>query len=146
LPAEKNAIGRDADGAADVAAHELVVAGEDLHRNAVRPERGDRRQRRFLRRIQERDVARQDQIAFIGLRVDGPLLEVAIGQRQHAKPIPAERIVLLAQIGQQHLVERVHLAIQLELCAALEQLFRRPLADQPVDALGGLHHDGHQTA
>ena len=144
LPSRTCSVGNP-DLLADLAADEIVVAGQDLHGDAVPLERLERRQGGLLRRVEERDVAREDQIGLVVLRVGLARLEVAVRERQHAEAVAAQRLVLLAQILDEDVVDRIHLLVQLEARAALEDLLRGALADEPVRALRRLHDDGHES-
>ena len=57
LPAQQHAVGGQADLLADLAAYQLVVAGEGLDRDAVVLQGQDGRGRGFLGRVEESDVA-----------------------------------------------------------------------------------------
>ena len=63
---------------ADLAAHQFVVAGEDLDRHAVVLQRQDGRGRGFLGRVEEGHVALQDQLPLVVLRVGRPPVSTSL--------------------------------------------------------------------
>ena len=87
--------------AADLAGDDVVVAGQDLHRDAGAAERGDRGAGALLGRIEEGDVAEQGQVALVGDRIDvacgiGDLL---VGDGDDAEAVGVERARLLLASG-----------------------------------------------
>ena len=146
LRAQEHAIGGQPDLVADLAADQLVVAGEHLHRHAVVLQRQDRGGGRLLGRIEEGDVALEHQLALVVLRVGRPPLEVPVGDRQHAEAVGAQLVVLLLEFRDQQRVDGIDLPVQLEGAAALEDRLRRALADQAMSARRGLDDDRHQLA
>src|SRR5204862_1788398 len=141
LPAEQDPIRRDPHRLADLAADEIVVAGQDLHRDAPRAERPHRRQRGVLRRVEEGDVAREDQVGLVVLRVALTRLEIPVREREHPEAVATERLVFLAQVLEQDVVDRADLAVEHEARAAFEDLFGRPLAEQAVHTPPPPPHD-----
>ena len=75
-PPDQHLLDGDADLAADLAAHQLVVAGEHLDRDAVPAQGRDRRRGAVLGRVEEGDVAAQDQLRLVVLRVGRLRVEV----------------------------------------------------------------------
>ena len=65
LAAEEDIVGFQAYLPADLAGHEIVVAGEDFHGDAVLLQRVDRLGCRVLRRIEKGDITLEDQVALI---------------------------------------------------------------------------------
>ena len=61
----------EADLAADVLGDQLVVAGEDLHHDAVAAERAERLGDALHRRIEEGHEAGEHELALVAGRVDG---------------------------------------------------------------------------
>ena len=143
LPRRTVSVGNP-DHLADLAADEIVVAGQDLHGHAVPLERLDRCQGGLLRRVEERHVAREDQIGLVVLRVGLARLEVAVRERQHAEAVATQRSCSSRRSSIRTLSIGIDLVLQLEARAALEDLFRGALADQAVLALGRLHDDRHE--
>ncbi len=78
---------------ADVTRDQLVVAGQDLHGDAValelRQHLGDIRQDG----IGEADEACQHEIGLVVARVGVPWLQPAVGDRQHAQTVRAQPLV-----------------------------------------------------
>ena len=142
---EEDHLRGNADDLADLAGNEVVVAGQDLHGDPVVLERLDRCHGGLLRWIQKGDVAREDQLRLVVLRIGLAGLEVAVRQRQHAESVVTQRFVLFPQILDEHVVDGIDVSIQLEAAAALEDLFGRTLADEPVHPLRRLDHHGHQA-
>ena len=83
LPAQQHALGRQAHFLADLAADQFVVAGENLHRDAVLLQRQDGRRRGLLGRIEEGHVALEDQVVLVVLRVG------RLGARRPCRRSPA---------------------------------------------------------
>ena len=81
LAAEQDFFGVNADFAANLARDEVVVAGEHLDGDAVLPQRGDGLGGGVLGRIEKREVAGQDQIAFIGFGKGGLRAELLAWRR-----------------------------------------------------------------
>ena len=67
--AQQHELGGQPDLLADLAGHQVVVAGDDLDRHAVALQRLDGGGGGLLGRIEERDVAVEDQVALVGLAV-----------------------------------------------------------------------------
>ena len=136
LGAQQDAIGREAHFLANLAADQLVVAGEDLDGHAVVFQRRNRRRRGVLGRIEEGHVAHQHQVAFVVAGIGGLRLDVAVGDRQHAEAVGAELVAVFLQLRDQQRIDRIDLALQLEAVAALEHGFGRAFADQAAVAFG----------
>ena len=90
LAAEQDFFRVNADFAAHLARDEVVVAGQHLHRHAVLPQRGDGLGGGVLGRIEKREIAGQDQSAFVGLGERGLRAEFFRGHGQHAKAVLAQ--------------------------------------------------------
>ena len=138
LRAQQHAIGRQPDFLADLAADQLVVAGEDFDRHAVVLQRQDGGGRGILGRIEEGHVAHQHQVAFVVLGIGGLRLDVLVGDRQHAEAVGAEFVAVLLQFRDQQRIDRVDFSLQLEAVAALEHGLRGALADQAADLACGV--------
>ena len=95
LAAEQDFLRVDADFAAHLARDEVVVAGEHFHRHAVLPQRGDGLGGGILGRVEKREVAGQDQFAFVGLGERGLRAEFFRRHGQHAEAVLAQLIHLL---------------------------------------------------
>ncbi len=151
--AQQDELGREPDLLADLAGDEIVVAGDDLDRDAVALQRLDGRRGGLLGRVEERDVAVQDQVALVGLAVgrgvagdDAARLDVLAGDGQHAEAVGAQPLVLLLQLLDEDAVHRERLAVELELLAAREDRLGRALGDDAVLALGRADDDRHDAA
>ena len=83
LGAQQHAIRRQPDFLADLAADQLVVAGEDLDRDAVVLQRRDGRGRGILGRVEKGHVAHQDQVALVVLGIG------RLAARRPCRPWPA---------------------------------------------------------
>ena len=133
-----------ADSAAYVARHDLAVAREDLHRDAVGPKPRDRLRSGVLGRIQERDVAGKHEVGFIGRGVGRP----PGGQRlardcDDAEAVLVQALLDGAQGSGMALVARHEPAAQFGLAACADDLFDCSLADQQMRAALAAHDDRH---
>ncbi len=104
VAAEQHELGGQPDFFADLASDQIVVAGDDLDGDAVALQGLDRRRGGLLGRIEEGDIAVQDQVAFVGLGVgrgvardDTARRDVLAGDRQHAETIGRKLFVLLLE-------------------------------------------------
>ena len=96
LAAEQHELGGQPDLLADLAGDQIVVAGDDLDRDAVALQGLDGRRGGLLGRIEEGDIAVQDQVALVGLGVgrgvardDAARRDVLAGDGQHAEAVGA---------------------------------------------------------
>ena len=112
---------------ADFAADQFVVAGEDLDRDAVVLQRQDGGGRGFLGRIEEGDIALEDQFVFVVLRVGRPPLHVPVRNGQHAEAVGAEFVALFLQLGDHQRVDGIDLPLQLERLQRLNTASVAPL-------------------
>ena len=87
--AEQQPRGIQADVPAHLAGDQLVVAGEDLDRDAVGAEGGDRRGGRLLGRVEEGDESAQDHVVFVGHAVlpAGQAVHLLASDRDHAQAV-----------------------------------------------------------
>ena len=147
LAAAQQTIGFQPDVPAHFGGHQLVVAGEDFHRDAVLFQRRQRRRGAFLRRIEEGDVAFEDQIrlirhaVFMGLR-----RQDLVGHRHHPQPLLVEIVGDAANARQQRLAQRDHLVFVAHVAANRQHLFQRALAHQLVILVVLGHHHRHAAA
>ena len=141
LRAQQDVFGGDADLVADLLAHQLIVAGEHLDRDAVLAQGHHRGRRGVFGGIEEGHIAAQDQFAFVGLGVGGLAIQVAVGNRQHTKAVAGQTPVLFLQILDEHPLHGHNLALVFEVRAALEQLLGRALADETRLPGRRFHHD-----
>src|ERR1019366_9926019 len=98
---------------------ELVVARDDLDRNAAALKGLDGRSGRLLRWVEESDVALEDEIALVGLAVERSAASsrharftVLGGERQYAEALGAQAFVLLLQRLDVRTVHRADLAVE----------------------------------
>ena len=146
LAAEQDFFRINADFGADLARDEVVVAGQHFDGDAVLAQRGDGFGGGVLGRIEEGEIAGQDQIAFVGLGVGGLLLHFLGGHGQHAKAVLAQVVDLLDEVADQNRLHRENLAFALEMGALGEDGFRRALGQQLPLAIRALDHDRHHAA
>jgi hypothetical protein len=111
--AERDAVHLEANLAADLAGDNLIVAGENLDRDARLIERGDGGAGAFLRRVEKGDVAEQrqtglviDRIAWLGM---GDFL---VGDCDDAEPVLIERPSLRLRLGEMVRVQSSQLIVQ----------------------------------
>ena len=132
---------RNADLVADLLAHQLVVASENLYRYPVLAQRHYRGCGGVLGWIEECHVATQHQIAFVGLGIGRLALQVAVGNRQHAKSVAGQTTIFFLQILDQHPLHGQDLALVFKVRAALEQLLGRAFADETRLPGRRFHHN-----
>ena len=65
VAAEEHGVGGEADVLADLAADELVIAGEDFHGDAVFVQGGEGAGGGLLGRVEESDIAFEDEVALV---------------------------------------------------------------------------------
>ena len=130
IAAEQHGVGREAHVLANLAADELVVAGEDFHRHAVLVKRLDGRSRGVLGRIQKRDIAFEHQVAFVVFRAGLLPRQLLRCHRQNPEAIVAEAVVLFLQPDHQVGVHGRQLAVQLEMRALVEDLLRSAFGEE----------------
>ena len=138
--------GLKADFVAHLARHQIVVAGEDFDHDAMLLQGGNGGAGGVFGRIQEGDVAFEDQIAFVGLGISGALVQFLARDRQHAEAVRAQIVVLLDEVPDQNRLHRETLALAFKLGAAAEDGFRRALGQDLALALGRFHDDRHHPA
>jgi hypothetical protein len=73
-----------ADLLADLAGHQVVVSRDDLDLDPVGPQRPQCFGDPFVGGIEERGESHEHEVSFVGARIDRPLVDVAIGGRQHS--------------------------------------------------------------
>ena len=131
----------EADVLADLAGDKRVVAGQYFGGHAELLERGDRLGRRTLGRIEEGDVAEQDQVALVG-HGEGllGLRKLPVGDAQDAVAVAAQLLIFLEQVVLDQVDHQVDLVIHLVLGADLVDILDRALADEHVVALVIDHH------
>ena len=146
LAAEHDLLGIDADLGADLAGDEVVVAGQDLDGHAVLAQGGDGFGGGVLGRVEEGEVAGQDQVGLVGLGIGGLLLDFLGGDGQHAEAVLAEVVDLLDEVADEDGLHREDLAVALEVGAFGEHGLRGALGQQLALAVRALDHDGHHAA
>ena len=127
LAAEHDLLGIDADLGADLAGDQVVVAGQHLDGDAVLAQHGDGLGGGVLGRVEEGEVAGQDQVAFVGLGIGGLLLHLLGGDGQHAEAVLAQVVDLLDEVADQDGLHREDLALALEMGALGEDRLRARL-------------------
>ena len=113
--AEQDFLRGNADLAADLTRDEIVVAGEHFHPHAVGLQCGDGGGRGVLRRIEKGEVAAQDEVGLVGLRVCGAAVHIFVGHGEHAEAVGAQFLVLLDEIADEDRLHRENLAAELEV-------------------------------
>ena len=150
LAAEHDVSDVEPDVAADLARHEVVVAGEDLHRDSLRGERSQRGGRGFLRGVEKPDEAGQNQLRLVGDRIR-PVRrgERPICHRDDAKPVLVHIGHELARVVAPFGLELEHARL-VELRAVVaheladrQNLFGRALANELMVEVFVVDHDGH---
>ncbi len=150
LGAEYDVSDVEPDVAANLARDEVVVAGEDLHRDPLGGERSERGSGGFLRRIEEPDEAGQNQLRLVGDRIRAVRRgERPICHRDDAKPVfvhighELSRVVAPFGLELEHarLVE-LRAVVAHEL-ANRQNLLGRALANELMVAVFVVDHDGH---
>ena len=127
--------------------HQLAVAGENFDGNAARLQRLQRRRGGLFRRIEEGDIALEDQIGF----VDTLIVTLARGQelardRHHAQPLTVQVVGDAPDAAQHGVVQRHDVAVIANLRRHVEDLLQRPFADQLVHVRLLAHHHRHAAA
>ena len=151
LRSEQYLVGGQADLAAHASGDEPVVTGQHLDLDAVRGQRLQRRRGRFLRRVEEGDVADQRQIGLVGDRVGGLAGRKFLhGHRDDTQTFLVEFARDLLHAGQDGRVER-HLVrtvtvVDAHAGAYRQHLLERALADQLMVLAALRHHHRHAPA
>ncbi len=132
-----------ADGARDL----LVVAGENLGRNAVLPQRLDGVGRGLLGRIEEGEVAHEDHVAFVGCTKGAHRGGVGLlGDGEYAEAVAVE----LGDCGQnaiaQLVIECTNFSVYLGKRADGEHFFHGSFGDHLNLAASVAHYGGKTTA
>ncbi len=107
------------------------------------PQRRQCRPGSLLRRIEEGQVAAEDQVALVLFRLR---FQVAVGHGQDAEAVGAELVELLLEVGGDDVLHWVELSIKREVGAALIDRLRGAFADEAVLAVRSLHHHRHHFA
>ena len=136
----------NADFAANLARDQVVVAGQHLDGDAVLPQRFDGFGRGVLGRVEKRQVAGQDKVAFVGLGERGLLAQFLGGHGQHAEAVLAQFIDLLHEVADQDRFHRENLALALKMRAFGEHRLRRALGQQLPFAVRAFDGHGHHAA
>ena len=123
----------DPDLAADLAGDDVVVAGQDLDPNPGAGQRRDRNAGALLWRIEEGDIAEQDQVAFVPDVITRPGFgDLLISDGDHPKPIGVEARSLLLHLDDMARVEPSHVIVHRIVRADRKYLFDCSLADQKM--------------
>ena len=101
----------------------------------------------LLGRVEEGEVAGQDQLGFVGFGVGGLLLHLLRGDGQHAEAVFAEVVDLLDEVADEDGLHREDVAVALEVGASGEHGLRGALGQQAARCpSGALDHDRHHAA
>ena len=137
-------LGRETHIGAHFPGHELIVAGHDLYRDAVLLQRANSCCGTVLRRIEERQISIEDQVLFVIARVGRGLgLHVLRCYRQHAKPVPTELLVLLAELIDADVLHRQQHSIEFEVLTSREDRLGGALTDDSILSLGRADDNRH---
>ena len=110
------------------------------------PERGDGFGGGVLGRVEEREIAGQDQVAFVGFGKSGLVAQFFGGDGQHAETVLAQFINLLHQIADEDRFHRENLALAFKMRAFGEDRLRRALGQQLPFAIRAFDGHGHHAA
>ena len=126
--------------------HQLAVAGQDFDGDTAGLQRLQCRRSRLFRRIEERNVAFEDQVGLINtLVVTFPRREKFAGHRHHAQPLAVQSIRDTLNATQHGLIQRHHFTVVINLRTDVEDLLQRPFADQFMNVRFFTHHHRHST-
>jgi len=120
----------EADLTADVLGDELVVAGEDLHHNAVAAERVERLGDSLHRRIEEGHEAGKYELTLVVGRVHGLGRHPRVSDGQDSRSVSAQVAVGRFAARAHRLIEASAATIRLVRRAAGDDALRSPLRDQ----------------
>ena len=125
---------------------ERVVAGEDFCNDSVLFERGDRLRCGFFGRVEERDVAEEDQLVFVRHGEDLlRLRELPVGDAEDPVPVSAQVLIFFQEIVFDQVDHDVDLVVDLIVGAGFVDVFDGTFADQHVVAFV-VDYDRHALA
>ena len=96
----------EADLTADVLGDQLVVAGEDLHHDAVAAERAERLGDAFHRRIEEGHEAGEHELTLVAGRIHGLERHRRVGDGQDPRSLSAQLAIRRFAARPRRLIER----------------------------------------
>ena len=125
----------------------LVVAGENLHTDAVFPQGMNRVAGRFLRRIEESKEADEHHVLLIR-RGELPFRRgiCLLRNGNHAHTAAVELICLAQDVGAHLVRQRNDFSLAFRMGAARQHLLHRALGNQLGLALAVAHNDAHAPA
>ena len=127
--------------------HQFAIAGEDFHRDAAGLQRLQRRGGRLFRRIEEGDVAFEDQVGFIGALVVALARRQVFGcYRHHPQSLTVQSIGDPTDAAQHGVVQRYDFAVVAHLGRDVKDLLQRPFTDQLMRVALLFHHHRHAAA
>ena len=135
----------EADLTADVRGDKLVVAGEDLHHDAVAAEGAERLGDAFQRGIEEGHEAGEHELTLVAGRVHGLERHRRVGDGQDPGSLSAQLAVRRLAARPHRLIERGPATVDLVGRAAGDDALRGPLRDQQASA-AVLDDDGEAAA
>ena len=145
--AEDDVADREPHVLADFARHQVIVAGEDLHDDAVVSERLDGRCRALFWRIEESHEASENEIAFVSHRVGTvPWIELAIGDGDYTEPIFIQLGHQFSRVAAAFVVELDDVLFVADACAYREHFLNGAFADQLVRRVLVIDHHRHPAA
>src|SRR6266446_3237052 len=135
----------EADLTADVLGDKLVVAGEDLHHDAVAAERAERLGDAFHRRVEEGHEAGEHELTLVAGGIHGLGRHYRVGDGQNARSLRAQLAVGRFAARAHRLIEGCPAIVDLVRRAAGDDALRSPLRDQqPLAAV--VDDDGEPSA
>ena len=127
--------------------HQFAIAGEDFHRDAAGLQRLQRRGGGLFRRIEEGDVAFEDQVGFIGALVVALARRQVFGcYRHHPQSLTVQSIGDPTDAAQHGVVQRYDFAVVAHLGRDVKDLLQRPFTDQLMRVVLLFHHHRHAAA
>src|SRR5664279_1469139 len=142
--AKNDMIYRKADVVTDLAGDDVIVPGQDLHLHPTGLQGGNGRSGGFLRRVEERDIAKQCEASLV---LDGirclrwrHLFE---SDCDHPESVRVELGRRLLSLGEVALIEGAGFAVDRIVLAGREDFFDGSFADENVGVVTSLENDRH---
>src|SRR5579862_4462847 len=146
LAAKQDFFGVNADFTANFASDQIVVAGQNFHRDTMLAQGLDGFGCGVLGWIEKGEIAGQHEVTLVGLAETRLGAEFFGRDRQHTETVLAQFVDLLDKVAGKNRFHRENLALALEAGAPGKDSFGRAFGEQLTLAIRPFHRHGHHAA